>query len=235
MQNEHQATLIRSWKNLGGGVPQFRIGVHNQRGETIGFLEPVTRDLALDDRVAGLLCRWRERHKQSFLSQSRNSPERTRQWLKDVLMPDDGRILFLIGTELGVPLGTSGVEKITDVDGELGNVLRGEPGGHAQLFFFAEVALLNWCFTMLAVNRVYLNVFSHNTRAVRFYGSVGFSRAFVQALAKHKDERGALYEVDLSRHPAPGELSLLTMDMTRDYFLSRYPWVASRAQQASID
>jgi len=225
MANEHQAALIRSLKNPAEGADGARISIRNRSNETIGFLRPITRHLALNDETVGLLCRWRERNKSFFLSQYENSSGRTRQWLNDVLLPDDARILFLVETESGEPLGTSGVSSVTETDAELGNVLRGRRGGPSQLFFFGEIALLSWCFWMLAINRMYLNVFCHNSRALDFYGSIGFSRACVRALTKHESEAGTEYRVDSTKLPGPGEVCLMTMDMSADDFRRRYPWM----------
>ncbi len=225
MPTERQTKLIRSWKGLSGEEASDRISAGDEQGKPIGYLAPITKHNADDERIACLLSLWRERHKQFFLSQVSFSPKGTRQWLTDIVLPDDARLLFIAHAGSGVPVGTAGVANITEEDGELANVLRGEPGGHPRLFRFASIALLDWCFNTLFLERMYLKVFSDNARAIHLYDSIGFTRTSLQALIKRKSDEGIVYDVDSSRQPAIGDVGLLTMSITKSQLVARYPWL----------
>lgn len=121
------------------------------------------------------LTKWRNRHRQAFLSEFRATPERTLRWLTEVYGPDPTRILFMIEMADGTVFGHAG---LCEIDGqrssaEVDNIVRGEdmvPGGMGA----AVAALCEWM-RSLGVRHISVRVLADNP-AVSFYQELGFKR-----------------------------------------------------------
>lgn len=181
--------LVRQMKGLDRQVAsaEMAIKVRNVQGDLIGSLTPVTPALANDETVVSGLTKWRRMFIRHFLTQFNANETRTRNWLRNVVLADDTRLLFLIYTDDHAMIGNFGVCNIRGGSAELDNLIRGEKGGDAHLIYFAELSLMDWLYSTCLVSEIYLHVFSNNTRTLALHSSVGFVRHAAYALTRHEN------------------------------------------------
>lgn len=133
----------------------------------------VNNDLLEKDIL--LLAKWRNAHRESFMTWFIATPEGTRDWVMRELAIGKPRILFIVESGGGQAMGHMGLCSFDFVarSAEADNILRGEgevPGGMTS----ALRGLCSWAFDTLDMRRVYLRVFADNVPAVALYQRCGF-------------------------------------------------------------
>jgi len=202
---------------------EMAIEVRNMQDDLIGWLTPVTSALANDETVVAGLTKWRRMFMRHFLTQFSANEARTRNWLRNVVLADDTRLLFLIYTDDRVMIGNFGVCNISSGSAELDNLIRGEKGGDAQLIYFAELSLMDWLYSTCLVSEIYLHVFSNNSRTLALHSSVGFVMHAAHALTRHENGGEIHYRVCDPIAPGSGEsVHLVEMHMPCETFYRRH-------------
>ncbi|MBF0308690.1 MAG: GNAT family N-acetyltransferase [Magnetococcales bacterium] len=168
------ARKVRAIKQVDGGQCDFDILVRRSDGKVIGRLSPLRPATLGEGDLIAKLTAWRSRWMHCFLTQFAATPSRTAKWLERVVLPSDERVLFLIHTEAGVPVGHIGVCGLSPERAELDNLVRGEVGGDIQLIYYAAQALLRWICGELKILTINLHVLSSNSRAIILYERLGF-------------------------------------------------------------
>lgn len=219
---DEQRKIIRTFKGLEQGQSDKPLSITTDKGQIIGSLAAVTAEVATDPKIIAALTRWRQKYMRFFLTQFEATETRTAAWLKNVVIKDDTRILFLIRDEAGNEMGNFGVANIAAGSAELDNLIRGERGGDSRLIFFSELALMKWVYLQLGVDEIYLHVFSNNHKTIALHQSVGFSISNAWGLIKQESADQIRYEVDYNGNPETAELALVRMRMSRDGFFERY-------------
>jgi hypothetical protein len=205
-------------------MSRLQIPVMNEEGAQIGSLECIDHGLADDERVIADLTEWRQMYMQYFLTQFEATTSRTASWLTQVVIPSPDRMLFMIKLMTGESVGNFGICNMTEVSGELDNLIRGRKGGDRRLIYYTELALLSWMFGNLRFQRANLHVFSDNQPTVRLHLSVGFSVARNTSLTVRKSPNLTEYLLD-SDEGDPVDFSYLEMILDRKRFLEAHPWV----------
>lgn len=172
------------------------IPVYNQR-KLLAYLRVISESSYHSDEEIRLLAKWREEHDEWFPSQFKVTFEGTKVWLKEKLLDEKFRILFMIETPYGKPIGHIGLFRFNFVEKtcEIDNVIRGEkdiPG----IMTFAIKTLMDWSRNYLAVQKFYLQVFSDNKRAVALYGRCGFIITREVPLKKIKENDRTIWKED---------------------------------------
>jgi len=169
----HQQIL--DYKNNMDSPAMFLL-IKNKDGEVIGELSCLD---CCNYRIPGIIesmTKWRQDNMKWFLTQFEATPERTRAWIEDVILPAPDRLMFLIWLgSLEDFVGHIGIMKITDNFGEIDNTLRGESRGPKGLMHYAEIALLSWMFGKMGMKTANLWLLSWNYRAIKWHLSTGFS------------------------------------------------------------
>lgn len=217
--------ILQTYKLNDDPTNRFKLPIFDSEGHCLGTLECVDRVLVKDPIVIAELTDWRARYMRYFLTQFVATSERTERWLKQVVLPSNDRMLFLICSEEGKPVGNFGVCNIGFVQGELDNLIRGRKGGHPKLVFYSEVAMLSWMFGPLSLKTANLHVFSSNIKTIQLHSSVGFTISSSQRLHRLEGNDEVYFLVNSDK----GELasfSYLEMTITKDIFLNLHPWVA---------
>ena len=201
----------------------FQVSIVNELNIPIGFLKPITFNLInYDNEILPFLTKWRRMFIKYFLTQFTPTVERTSKWLKEIVIPSEDRILFLIYSSDGTLIGNFGVCNVKCHEVELDNLIRGEKGGDLQLIYYAEVCLLRWIFSQFEVSSAVLHVFSNNQKTISLHEKVGFK--IVREYRLWKESFGE--EIIYSTINESGELAKFTyleMCLTRDEFTTRYP------------
>ena len=109
-------------------------------------------------------------------------------WFEDLLEREDKQ-LFIIATKEQVPVGTVGLDNIDykNQRAEFGGLLI-EPAHQEKGFALdATMALLQFAFDDLNLNRIYLHVFNWNEPAIKLYLGCGFQKEGLLRQSVYKD------------------------------------------------
>ena len=127
-------------------LPLFAIN-----GGLIGVMKPITSSHLDSSDVIEKLTQWRNANMSSFLTQFEATPERTQNWIKNVLLKSSGQLLWLVYDQDENLIGHFGFKSFTPQSVLLDNAIRGERRGHPKLFVIAGRALVQWLFQATTV------------------------------------------------------------------------------------
>lgn len=121
-----------------------------------------------------LMTDWRNRHVKSFLTEFVSTPERTLAWLTGAVHENQGKMLFMVDTPDGEPVGHVGLGFI-DWHRGYGEADAIVSGGESPpgLMKTSLLVLMQWARDALGLQTLSVRVRSDNT-AVDFYRKVGF-------------------------------------------------------------
>ena len=165
----------------------------------LAMLRPVaTRPDRLNAADVRLLTLWRNRFVKSFLHEFVADEERTRQWLTEMVGPDETRILFMVDDLAGSTVGYMGLAFIDWQTkwGEADAIVRGAeavPG----LMTTAMRTMLDWAQNQLGLKTLGVRVRSDNT-ALDFYRKFGFREERRNGLRATEEPDGPRWVEDSS-------------------------------------
>lgn len=142
-------------------------------GDSLGSLIPVGPWILDVPDLIRLMSEWRARAMRMFLTQFESTPEKTTAYLKDLSIGQPNRILFMIESDRTF-LGHIGLACIDNRTAELDNVMRGKSGGSPNLMEASERTLINWAFTNLGLESLFLRILSYNFIAKALHEQMGF-------------------------------------------------------------
>lgn len=216
-----QLDIVRIFKGLEKGNIVREIPIFNDCHQYIGKLKPVDVELAQDKNIIEALTKWRQKFMRFFMTQFEATSERTEKWLKDIVLTDDSRLLFLIYDENNKLIGNFGICNIQEQNVELDNLIRGEKGGHKHLIFFSELTLISWLYSLGIIN-IYLRVFNNNFKTISLHSSVGFKPKETLALQKNINNSNEITYITVPSSPQEGQLGLIIMELDKSSFMPRY-------------
>lgn len=202
---------------------RFIIDVANKDGQRIGTLVCLDSGLSKNEIIVADLTAWRQRYMKYFLTQFNATPERTRLWLENIILPDPTRLLFLICLPDGDVIGNFGVCNLGEDAGELDNLIRGRKGGDPNLVYYCELALLSWMFGKLNYKTATLHVFSNNHVTIKLHSSVGFSTAKALPLS-HRESNDMTEYFVAQQNGGDMDFTYLEMRIDKQRFLELHPW-----------
>lgn len=202
------------------------IEITNRSGELIGKLVPVGTWILEDQTKISLMGSWRQRTMRMFLTQFESTAERTERYLRDVAIAQDQRLLFLIYDQSGRFVGHMGIADVDGSSAELDNFMRGSEGGDPRLVYFAELALLDWCFRILNLQQSTVQVLSYNWLVVSLHEDVGFRVIESLPLMKYVKDGIVFHDVvDIQRSNV--KYSYIKLILSKDEFTVRPNRLAS--------
>ncbi len=167
-----QASITRAiaaLKQPDGDPWIFTAGGMRMRAVTLRDIED---DVLVDD-----LGRWRAAYMSSYPTQFTVTAERTRAWLRDVIVGNPGRVMFFVVDADDVMVGHLGFDKGDVGRGglQLSNVVVGHRDrmGEGTMDLCLH-AMLEWAREALRPNDVWAPVFPDNVRPIRMMRKVGF-------------------------------------------------------------
>ncbi len=138
----------------------------------------ITTALLNQDKIISILAQWRDKNNIWFPAQFRVTFDGTKKWAKEQLLDKRDRILFFLQAEKSKdPFGHIGLYRFnyTEKSCEIDNVIRGIESKETRGGMTIGLQLLiDWTYTYLKVERLYLQVFSDNEKAISLYKRVGF-------------------------------------------------------------
>lgn len=163
-------------------------------------LRPVNKSDILNIDLIKNLAKWREKYSQWFPSQFKVTVEGTKKWLRDLVLNNPDRILFLIEDSLGNIYGHLGFYRYNKGDNscELDNVVRGIEDIPGLMTKSVEV-LIKWGFENLGISKLFLSVFANNKKAIDLYKRCGF-REFETIPLKKVVKNNSIYWEEVGRN-----------------------------------
>ncbi|MDR0653010.1 MAG: hypothetical protein LBG12_06860 [Synergistaceae bacterium] len=99
--------IIRRMKGIPGGRG-LKFPVRDENLNVIGYLRGFDNFCLADDSLIGTMARFRTLYRENFLSQFEAAPANKRSWLKDSVLANDRKMLFLVETFEGKIMGQDG-------------------------------------------------------------------------------------------------------------------------------
>jgi hypothetical protein len=116
---------------------------------------------------------------------------------------------------------------IIDVDGKRGaidNLMRGVDGGHPQLVYYSEIALLNWCFKSLDLVESDLKALSYNWLVLTLHEQVGYK--IVEKIPLKRISRdGAVFHEETNARESNVGYFYAKMRITKNEFYEANDWL----------
>jgi len=221
-----QIDLIRRYKSSDSAVAsRHEIQILKSNGTKVGFLSPINTSIVEDKSIMAALSRWRSRYKLFFQSQFDPTPEDTRSWLKNIVLKDDTRLLFLIQTSAGQPIGNFGICHLSASRAELDNLLRGEKGGDPELIYHTEISMIHWIYQNLGVEQVYLLIFDDNYLTIMMHRSIGFKEVCYHSLYRSTKDGKISFTTTQEDNAPLVKRRLLEMEIQKVDFYKMHSWV----------
>ena len=183
----------------------LRFQIRDDAGAILATLRPLLSSDLGDDRLVATLARWREAHKDRFLTIVPFDPEGTRRWIERFPVGDPKRILFLVEAPNGEPLGHYGLLLIGEGEAEIDNTLRGSPKASRGLFGRVAQAVIGWAIEELGAQRLIVRVMSNNPAAIRHQERNGFIQEAVLPLREIHE--GGIVRREVVEDPSRSNLS----------------------------
>jgi len=165
----------------------------SDQNDLIGFLKPVTFHYKLTSpEYISLFSQWRRENPVGFATIFEITDQRTEFWLDKILLNREDRLLFVILSLKGEPVGHIGYSSFNfeAKSCEIDNVVRGVKTDHKGIMSHALKSIILWGENVLKLDNIYLRVLSDNTHAIKYYERNNFEKQFDIPLYKvvEKDE-----------------------------------------------
>lgn len=198
MPNSIQSQL----DNIIKGNLKLSLDILTEDGIKIGELRALTMLQLGDNTVIEKLTYWRNQNMGNFLTQFVATPERTKNWLLNVMFKSQGQMLFLVYVDDQV-IGHLGFKNLTHEDVLLDNAIRGERCGHPKLFVMAGKTLNEWLFREADVKIIYGYVMANNATAIMMNKQIGFGDWTRLPLVKEMKGGEAKWEIGIEGQTSP--------------------------------
>ncbi len=169
------------------------ISVCDSGHKEIALLVPIGGWALEDDHLLKSFSAWRKVFMRFFLTQFDVSAVSTRGYLQRFSITQSNRILFAIYVDRNL-IGHIGLCDVDKDQAELDNLIRGKSGGHSDLMYHAERAVLTWAFDVLGVKKVSAKVMSKNFLAISLHERLGFQLIEKRPLRKVVHENHFSFE-----------------------------------------
>lgn len=188
--------VLKEYKYRDVSSPVFRLPIIDDNNLVIGSLQCVDIYTLHDTQTIELLTKWRNQNMKYFLTQFLGTSLRTKNWLKNIVLPTDNRIIFLVCDETELKIGNLGLCNIGEDYAEIDNVLRGEISNNKNLFYYAVNTIVYWVFEYMDISNINLHVFSDNIKAIGLYEKIGFKTVKMLNLSRVDSENEISYILD---------------------------------------
>jgi hypothetical protein len=195
------------------------IEIVDSQNNFIGRLVPLTISLLGNVEIMTKMAEWRNKVGPYFLTQFHATVESRRDWLKDVVLKDNSRLLFLIYSPTKL-IGQYGFKGLSSDMAEIDNLIRGEMGGHPRLIYFTEIALIKWLFQTFQLKKIYGFVVADNFMALDLHQSVGFRLTELIPLYKKELPGKIDFEMGKPGDPSPDGRYYQKVELVPNDFIS---------------
>ena len=184
----------------------------------VGYLSPLTKSRLDEDDLVELLTRWRNDNMKSFLTSFIATPERTRQWIEDVVLSSSTQMFFLVFGPDDNLVGRFGFKDLTQEDVLLDNAIRARRSENPKLMVYAGRRIIQWLFDNTSINFVRGEVFSDNAAALMMNKQLGFIHKVKHPLVELVNENNEVIWRRCDRNEEIGNRYLY------EIVINRYDW-----------
>lgn len=170
------------------------------------------------EEVSSDLTDWRNQSMRFFFTGFKATPKRTLNWLKSSVLQSNSKIFYLVYADKK-PVGHFALANVTKSNADLDNAIRGEKGGHPDLFMYIEFVLLDIAFNYLMVQEVEGKLFSDNLLAMMLHKQFGFSVTDRSKLKFIENGEEWCY-TPCKEEESNTKFDQLTITLTKDRFLN---------------
>ncbi|MCM3571052.1 GNAT family N-acetyltransferase [Neobacillus mesonae] len=190
------------------------------QGKKLGRLRPITVDSLTNNTEIEMITKWRQNNQQFFTTQFNVSVKGTKKWLENAILQSNGRILFMVENEEQIPIGHVGLCEIDDKNKYclFDNILRGDTNYFKGGMKLACSKLLDWCFRVLDMETIYLQVLSDNSRAINLYKELGFQEIQLMPLMNQIKDGVTIWVPVINQPYYEVKKYLLTMRLSRSIY-----------------
>lgn len=149
----------------GSSECQYKIPIVDVKNHTRGYLTPITEKTLDENQVILKFTQWRRDNNHCFQTRFDPTPERTKNWLKNVILPNDKVILFLVYYDDEL-VGHYGFKDIMEGIASADNLLIGEMKARGPFSLLTMKTMLKWGFEKLNLMEITGTVLRSNQAAL---------------------------------------------------------------------
>jgi hypothetical protein len=221
MNMSRDARLVRRLKGLPGSRGA-RLPVRDRDMTTIGFMSVFDNFRMADEELVKTMAAARSRFREFFLTQFEVTYENKWNWLKDAVLHNDRKILFIVETNDGKIVGQDGITLLDGDNFTLDGTMRWARGGHSGLFERACIEKACIGFGLFGRLRCVINVFKDNKFAVLNIESSGFVMREEHALSRSERDGRVVFEVAQTPEFMNTDKKLSEYEIHRNSFAARH-------------
>lgn len=167
---------IKDYKCVNGINEIKKILVKNSEMEKCAYLIPVTELIFEYPKYIEIMAEWRKNNPTVSNKYFQVTTESTKNWIKNIILDDNTKILFLIFDSNFVPIGQMGLSNINfeKKSGFIYAVIKGDKNAQKGIMEWSLREMTSWGDKELGICEYYLDVQEMNERAIRLYQRVGF-------------------------------------------------------------
>jgi len=186
----------------GSSGSQYKISIVDAEKNIRGYFVPITDKSLNETQIILKLTQWRRENSQFFQTRFNPTPERTKNWLQNVVLPNNRTILFLIYYDDKL-VGHYGFKDIVNGVASADNLLIGDTKMRGPVSILAMITLFKWGFDELGLNEITGTILKSNQASLLIHRRLHFREVrSVPLVAKISDN---------------GDVSLLEMPSATDY------------------
>lgn len=168
---------VHDFKDITPGDEGRKIPIFNEEKQPaeVGYMVPAPWGFHLKDELVEIITKARNRKPDGFATRFVATPERTRNWLEQIIKPDDSRILFIAYGLSHQPIGQVGLINIWNPSQtvEFDNLIRLSPERPGFLKLCFNTMSL-WARDILNIQTVLSYPLFDNESTMRFHRRSGF-------------------------------------------------------------
>jgi RimJ/RimL family protein N-acetyltransferase len=167
-----------------------------------------------------LSTKWRQNNLKWFQSTFTPTEKNTDEWIKNTILKDPDRILFMIFLD-GKKIGQTGLDRyvIEDNSIDITGTLKDQSVRDPRVMEYARKALLRWAFEYLCVSKVVFRVFSDNYRNISLIERCGaLTTNSIPMKKKIGNNVWGWTEITLNSDDEIAERYLNIMEVTKENF-----------------
>jgi hypothetical protein len=216
MTDKERHAFIRRLKGIGADGAA-RLPVRDASLAVIGYLRAFTEAMLADDRLIRTMAEARTRYKEFFLTQFDVTPENKREWLRESVLKNDRKMLFLAETLDGRIVGQDGFTLLGGGIFVLDGAMRWARGGHTRLFERSVIERTGLCFGALGCTLCEVELFKKNRMGIFNIEHAGFSFEAEYPLCV-REENGMIVYSKTSPGCENTDERLVSMTMDKETF-----------------
>ena len=186
----------------------------------------------LDDRIISLRViddspetlylstKWRQNNLRWFQSIFIPTEKKTSDWIKNTVLKDPDRILFMVFLD-GKKVGQTGLDRyvIEDNSIDVTGTLKDQSVHDPRIMEYTRKALLRWAFEYLDVSKIIFRVFSDNYRGINLNSKMGaLTTSSIPMKKENRNNISKWIETTLNSDDEFAERYLNIMEVTKKKF-----------------